>query len=433
MKPYLEKLTWYKAKKPILQIKILELLATGRRLSVSMAEDILKEHHHPEIWHGFKNLESNCLIKKLKQKNYEEIKAIDRGRQKEYYKITEQGLYVLIQEARTADKFWRAIIAYSHHNYRKITFGKVKELYQSFVCKHLKYLSRSTYPLQLDLFDELCNNWFQDIIKNSQKITPDQMFLEVLAMHPAITFEEIARYTGKPVREDKIKGILSRYTETYHEINDIDDDRNSEETSSNHKDDNFDDKFHRLVITTCNNDTSTTYELSLFGVMLVLALVRYNDMGTLKGGLYFNGFSPSAHYDIIASNYSNKLPLIFGKQWKLLKKTLKGIAIYNFDIIFSEEVRSESFDEPYLVNGNRELYQSTMKIALYRRKQLEEFQSEALKQYDNYIREITADLPAEAVEDVRDKVHPVFQIAFSISPYHHIAKIDTCLVLTLIC
>ena len=224
-------------------------------------------------------------------------------------------------------------------------------MYQSFVRKHLKYLSRSTYPLQLDLFDELCNNWFQDIIKNSQKITPDQMFLEVLAMHPAITFEEIARYTGKPVREDKMKGILSR-----------------------HKDDNFDDKFHRLVITRCNNDTSTTYELSLFGVMLVLALVRYNDMGTLKGGLYFNGFSPSAHYDIIASNYSNKLPLIFGKQWKLLKKTLKGIAIYNFDIIFSEEVRSESFDEPYLVNGNRELYQSTMKIALYRRKQLEEFE-----------------------------------------------------------
>ena len=42
-----------------------------------MAEDILKEHHHPEIWHGFKNLESKCLIKKLKQKNYEEIKAID--------------------------------------------------------------------------------------------------------------------------------------------------------------------------------------------------------------------------------------------------------------------------------------------------------------------------------------------------------------------
>src|SRR5438067_678 len=145
--------------------------------------------------------------------------------------------------------------------------------------------------------------------------------------------------------------------------------------------------------------------------MLVLALVRYNDMGTLKGGLYFNGFSPSAHYDIIASNYSNKLPLIFGKQWKLLKKTMKGIAIYNFDIIFSEEVRSESFDEPYLVNGNRELYQSTMKIALYRRKQLEEFQSEALKQYDNYIREISADLPAEAVKDVHDKIQPVFQIA----------------------
>jgi hypothetical protein len=109
---------------------------------------------------------------------------------------------------------------------------------------------------------------------------------------------------------------------------------------------------------------------------------------------------------------------------------LKGIAIYNFDIIFSEEVRSESFDEPYLVNGNRELYQSTMKIALYRRKQLEEFQSEALKQHDNYIREITADLTAEAVKDVHDKIYLFFKLHCQ---FHHIAKIDTCLVLTLIC
>jgi len=124
-------------------------MATGRRLSVSMAEDILKEHHHPEIWHGFKNLEGKSLIKRLKQKNYDEIKAIDRGRQKEYYRITEQGLCVLIQEASTADKFWRAIIAYCHHSHGKVTIDKVKELYQSFVRKHLKYLSRSTYPLRI--------------------------------------------------------------------------------------------------------------------------------------------------------------------------------------------------------------------------------------------------------------------------------------------
>ena len=43
--------------------------------------------------------------------------------------------------------------------------------------------------------------------------------------------------------------------------------------------------------------------------------------------------------------------------------------------------------------------------------------SEALKQHDNYIREITADLTAEAVKDVHDKIYPVFQIALSISPY----------------
>jgi hypothetical protein len=168
-------------------------------------------------------------------------------------------------------------------------------------------------------------------------------------LNPAITFEQIARYTGKPVREDQIKAIMPRYTKIYPKI--IHDDNS--EASYNDKYD-VDHEFDRFVITRHNNKTgSTTYELSLFGVMLVLSLIIYNHMGTLKNGLYRNDLSP----DIIVSNYSDKLPLVFGQsQWNLLKTKLKQLAFYNFAIIFDKNVLSESFYEPYLISGKQELY-----------------------------------------------------------------------------
>jgi DNA-binding PadR family transcriptional regulator len=199
-------LKWYKGRKrPTLQIKILELLATGQRLTKSMAEDVLKEHHHPEILNGFSNLENKALIKESKLTEEERVKVKGRGKPKKYYQITEDGLYALILVAETSEKFWRAMIIYFHRRAQTVNPDEFKELYETFVNKHLKYLSRSKSTMQLDEFDELSDVWFKNIINISKKITPDQKFLEVLAMHPAITFEQIARYTGKPVREDQIK------------------------------------------------------------------------------------------------------------------------------------------------------------------------------------------------------------------------------------
>jgi predicted transcriptional regulator len=420
-------LKWYEGRKrPTLQIKILELLVTGQRLTVSMADDVLKKHHHSDIWKGFRNLENRGLIKESKLTQEERVKAKGRGNPRKYYQITEDGLYALILVAETAEKFWRAMIIYFHRRAQRTNPDEFKELYETFVNKHLKYLSRSKSTMQLDEFDELTDVWFKNIINISKKITPDQKFLEVLAMNRATTFEQIARYTGKPVREDQIKPIMPRYTNIYPKISHDDNSSLDSEASDNNEYYNSDQKFHRLVITRYNDKTrTTTYELSLFGVMLVLSLIMYNYMGTLKNGLYSDDLSP----DTIVLNYSDKLPLIFGRsRWKLLKRKLKQLAFYNFAVIFDKKVLSESFYEPYLITGKQELYDSAIKIAEYRKKQLTEFRNEFNVQYVKYRKEINRELTEENPKETAEKLAAIFLLGMrtlSNLPYGLSIEIDT--------
>lgn len=42
-------------RKPVLQFKVLSLLAKNGKMSKSMAESLLVKHNHPEIFEAFKN------------------------------------------------------------------------------------------------------------------------------------------------------------------------------------------------------------------------------------------------------------------------------------------------------------------------------------------------------------------------------------------
>ena len=84
-----------------------------------------------------------------------------------------------------------------------------------------------------------------------------------------------------------------------------------------------------------------TYELSLFGVLLVMFIVQNHDMGKLKYGLYNKDETFETYHDKIASNYKNSLPVILEK-WYLLKRILKIFAAYNFDIVLDRETRDNA-------------------------------------------------------------------------------------------
>ena len=119
---------------------------------------------------------------------------------------------------------------------------------------------------------------------------------------------------------------------------------------------------HSVIIVKSGKDNIKTYESSLFGVILVLLLVRYHDRGHLEHGLYYNNFSFFDYYDKIAHTYEHKFPLIFGK-WSLLKKVLRSYAAYNFDVVLDKEIRTREDDKISIKRGgNKELYDGIRKL-----------------------------------------------------------------------
>ena len=142
---------------------------------------------------------------------------------------------------------------------------------------------------------------------------------------------------------------------------------------------------HSIVIVKHNDDRGLcTYELSLFGLLLVMTVVRYHERNTYDINLFNEGLSLSDYYDKISSNYSSKLPLIFGK-WHLLKRHLKVWTEYNFDIILVEEnARSAALESPVSIGGNKEYYQNMQSLVLYNNRQLKEIFDVGLSTYGRY-------------------------------------------------
>lgn len=78
--------------------------------------------------------------------------------------------------------------------------------------------------------------------------------------------------------------------------------------------------------------------------MLTIALVRYHHVGLKnarlhipnvhvnKVNLFFDSVPLNDYFDRIASNYNDKISLIFGK-WSLLKKELGSFFYSNFDFL----------------------------------------------------------------------------------------------------
>jgi hypothetical protein len=128
------------------------------------------------------------------------------------------------------------------------------------------------------------------------------------------------------------------------------------------------DTIQRNIITVQITNKVEKYSLSLFGILLVLTLVSYHNMNWRN--LYLLGnCSIQEAFDIIARNYENKLPLIFG-QWDTLKEILKVLSVYNFDVIIDYQARSRFLETPAVMRGNKEYYEANRDIAIYNREQM---------------------------------------------------------------
>lgn len=360
----------YPRKKPQLQFDILACLCLKGKLSKTMIKSILKGRHLPDIIHAVAKLEKNGYIKIADEKQ-------GRGKKQVYYAITEKGLKLLIisDDNYHPLKFWKPLLGYCHHNEEVLSSEKIEEFYQLFIEKYLKYRSYG-FSFEFDIFNNMRHDkWLHKMILNFDKPSPEQKVLEVLAVYPKITFKELVEKIGE--NKSNTSKVLSTYTfESYKPPTDESEyytDQNIIGKKYNKK--YWDFLLHNTIIVGHNSEGVKTYELSLFGVILVLTLVRYYDMDKLNPGLYYRYISFPDYYDKIASNYRNKLPLIFGK-WSLLKRILRIFAAYNFDIILDKELHLRDTDKLSIVRGgNKELYDGIWEIVLQTRQQLGDFVS----------------------------------------------------------
>jgi hypothetical protein len=399
---------WQKTKKPRVPIKILFCLAKWGELSRLRTESILKKHDHHVISDAFKKLEDNKMITRAGS-------TTTAGRREFFFRITEHGLSTLILEIRLPQEFWSIMLGYCYHAENNVSLEKIKQFYQLFIQKYLKYSEKylkywegQRFTFELELFDRACNDWL-DKINANEKIPIGQVILETLALDPNLSLKKLV-HNIKGYREDEIANTLSTLTSIKHRPATADDGYYDYMHGTTQVIGKWQLLSTKIIKVRQNLRGVDTYQLSLFGLLFLLKLIRQNDMNRLRHGLFNNDKSFLEYCDIIADNYREAIPLIFGK-WSLLKKILKTFAAYNFDIIIDQQFRDKIMrelavfkmpgeEELHITSGNRYLFEGYKSILEISRRQLGEIQIKGLEAITNIASHKIVDFPDDSREHI---------------------------------
>jgi DNA-binding MarR family transcriptional regulator len=278
---------WYKTRKPQLQIEVLACLALGGEMSKGKVESVLRKHH-PDILHAFKKLEERNRIHISRSET-------GKGRRKDYYRITNEGLKLLITDNPDPERFWKATIGFCYHSHREVPLKEIDVLYNSFVSRYLKYPSAYAHSFQVDVFNEMSTQWLQNIVLSSPRISCAQKVLEVLAIRPGISLEGLVDETGDSVEE--VQRALSLYLPIPYKPFEI----GKEVKNARYAKRDWEFFLHNTITVGTDLKNAVVYELSLFGIMLVLTLIRHNDMDRLRHGMYYTYLTFQEYQNTIAS------------------------------------------------------------------------------------------------------------------------------------
>src|SRR3954453_449273 len=123
-----------------------------------------------------------------------------------------------------------------------------------------------------------------------------------------------------------------------------------------------------LLIRVIENKTGKRYELTLFGVVLILSIVYYDRHNPSK--IFFNDYLDQQrnnyYYNRVVSNYKDKIPLIFAK-WQILTDVFNGVDFFmpNFELVFYKEIRTPLISLPMNMGGVKEIYENMRGIAYH--------------------------------------------------------------------
>lgn len=404
----------YMIKLSSLQVKILKCLVLKGKQSKSSLSSILKgEHDQPNISNSIDNLKLKKLLK-------HSGKRYGRGRPEVFYKITQVGLASLIVRESKPTEFWRMIIGLYRYCEENINSSTLEKFYNLFINNYLRYPSIHGFLLQLEPFNKMCLKWIKKSTQ-TKDISLAQKVIEILAFKTSprlgLELEELIRMSGES--KDNINKVLDSHMMKsifYTDIYFISEDEDMLERLPEQYQDFLQ---HSLVVTNYNaksNIASPTYRLSLFGVLLAMTFVRFHERD--KFSLFTNYKTIEEYYDKLASNYEDKLPLIFGQKWhQTLKKYLKLWSVYNFDmILINEETRLKNLERPVIMEGNKEYFQDFHSLALYNNMQMNKIFENGLNVYNDYLRnnQGTNDLTTTVV--VKEKLEEIQLLLKCINP-----------------
>ena len=240
--------------------------------------------------------------------------------------------------------FWNTLIGFCRHI--KCSASIFNEIYEFFLSKYLKYPEAVNFGAVFEYLVEALEEWIGKNI--TEKPTMNDVILDIVALQPNLTLKEIIDKTHKD--KNKVKEFL--------DIHSLGTDLYSTGDILPRRLKNY---FKHSLFSISSDGR---YNLSLVGLILYL-MIRRNRNESRSEFVYENQskFVYEQLFYKLAQNFSKKLPLIFGKL-DLLRKELRSLAVYNFDIVLtSQEKRSEIMSKSILAGGNKELIQNIYSLS----------------------------------------------------------------------
>jgi hypothetical protein len=378
---------WYPRKDPYLQRKILKSIALNGRLS--QKEAVSQFNCKPStISEAFKILaKRRKLIHHTNAPEHDNLNNVKRGSTRiKFYKLSREGLLAFINENPSPEEFWRTIIWFYSLITKDIDNAEFNRYYDLFIQKFVgSFPLRSCFFLG-NFFDKLFESWRSrfDYMRHMpfgidyryNETEQSYKVLECLLLNRRITVEQICSLTQ--LTEEDVRKTIDDYSITPSNNNNYYYANLYESAYQSSRSINVTTDFlnHLIIAPSVEEKKSEEeeeeeevegkeekndnkkYELSLIGVLLMLAIKSL----TIRDKLNIQS-SANFSYTKIASNYKDKLPLIFGN-WKLLRKSILDFDYFPsiFDYLFLD--KSEILSLSVLLGGNKEIYDNVRSAAL---------------------------------------------------------------------
>lgn len=341
-------------KRTSIQRKLIYSIAIEGHLSKPKAVKRITSYY-ANVHEAFKTLEEDKII----QFSYTNLKS---RRAEWYFKLTDKGFLEFIEQTPSPYEFWTASIWFCGLRDGSVNKDEFERYWNLYLHKYIGGTLLNGCFFHHDFLENLFGEWRKNIwdthkIKTDRKTRLCHKVLECLAEHRSITIEQLSRKTE--LAEEDVNQILDSYTMGQQNV----DSYTREYELSNLTDYLTSTTYgfvNHLIIVSKQEKESIKYELSLIGVLVALSIITFlsglpkedSINPKLPNRLYRDRYQ---YYSIIASNYKDKLPLIFGN-WKILSRwEYSDIVKSTLQQIFFRSSR-ELFCAPIIVGGNKEVH-----------------------------------------------------------------------------